>query len=215
MTSKHTIYCGIALLVAALIYTAIVYPALPDLMPIHWNLRGEPDGWAEKRYAVWMMPGMMALLLAFLPALPALSPRQFSMASFLGTYNDMMLMVITLLGYLDILMLRAALDPHMPFFKALMIGMHLMFILLGNVLGKTRRNYFMGIRTPWTLSSDEVWIGTHRMGARVFVATGIIGIVAVCLGVPPEATLLLLIPLIVAPIVYSYVLYKRLEATKP
>ena len=214
MNSKHAIYCGITLVAAVLIYTAIVYPALPDLMPIHWNLRGEPDGWAEKRYAVWMMPGTMALLLALLPALPALSPRQFSMETFLGTYNDTMLMVITLLGYLDILLLRAALDPHLPFFKALMIGMHLMFILLGNLLGKTRRNYFMGIRTPWTLSSDEVWIGTHRMGARLFVVTGLIGIVAICLGVPPAATLLLLIPMTLIPVVYSYVLYKRLEGNK-
>ena len=214
MKSKHAIYCGLALIVGVLIYTLVVYPALPAQIPIHWNWRGEVDGWADKRYAVWFMPGTMICLLALLPAFPMISPRKFDMESFLPTYNDTMLMVIALLGYMDVIMLRAALDPELPFFKALMIGIFLLFALMGNVLGKTRRNFFMGIRTPWTLASEEVWIGTHRMAARIFVMTGILGIVAICLGVPPIVTLILIVPMTLVPLIYSYVLYQQIEGKK-
>ena len=215
MNTRQTMIWGGLLLAALFIYTAAVYPALPDRMPIHWNIRGEPDGWADKRTACSMMPGTILLLLALIPALPAMSPRNYKIEPFLPTFNYLMLVVSGLMGYLHLLMIQAALNPKLDFAKGLMIGIYLMFVLLGNVLGKTRRNFFMGIRTPWTLASEDVWIATHRLGGRVFVAGGVLGMILACLGISVIYSVVLLVMLPFIPIIYSYVYYKRIESGTP
>jgi uncharacterized membrane protein len=83
--------------------------------------------------------------------------------------------------------------------------------VIGNVLGKVRRNFWMGVRTPWTLANDTVWAATHRLAARLMVAAGLLGAMAVWLGVPIAICFVLLIAALLVPAVYSLVLYKRLE----
>ena len=83
----------------------------------------------------------------------------------------------------------------------------LFFALIGNVLGKVRRNFWVGVRTPWTLASDKVWIATHRLAARLMVVAGMIG----ALGVPVALCFGLLMLALFVPVVYSYFLYQRLE----
>jgi uncharacterized membrane protein len=89
--------------------------------------------------------------------------------------------------------------------------MFVFFALIGNLLGKVRRNFWMGIRTPWTLASEEVWIATHRLGARLMVAAGIAGAVCVALGVPLPVCFALLIGSLLIPVLYSLWLSKKLE----
>jgi uncharacterized membrane protein len=215
MNTKQTMIWGGLLMAALLIYTAAVYPALPARMPIHWNIRGEPDGWADKQIAVLMMPGTMLLLLALVPALPALSPRNYKIEPFLPTFNYLMLIVSGLMGYIHLIMIQAALNPKLDFAKVMMIGIYLMFALMGNVLGKTRRNFFMGIRTPWTLANDDVWIATHRLGGRVFVAGGVLGVLLTCLGMPQTYSFAFLMVLAFIPVIYSYIYYKQIDAGTP
>jgi uncharacterized membrane protein len=94
----------------------------------------------------------------------------------------------------------------------MMGGMFLFFALMGNVLGKVRRNFWVGVRTPWTLASEAVWVRTHRQTAWVWVAGGTVGFLAILAGVPPLLALILVLPpLVLYPVVYSLVLYKRLE----
>src|SRR4051794_34420634 len=98
MTTRQATKIGLFLIAAAVLYALILYPALPDRIPIHWNIRGEPDGWADKRWAVWMMPGVMGLLVALLRLLPAMSPRQFEIEAFAPTFNYLMFVCIALMG---------------------------------------------------------------------------------------------------------------------
>jgi uncharacterized membrane protein len=211
MKTRHAIISGLVLTVTALVYAWVLYPALPDRIPIHWNIHGEVDGWADKRVAIYLMPGTMALLVALLVALPWLSPRNFAIEPFRGTFNALMLLSTGLMGFVHAVMLQAALRPEMDSGRVLVIGFFLFFALLGSGLGKVRRNFWIGIRTPWTLASDAVWDPTHRLAGWVLVATGILGALATWRGVPVAYcfTLLLVAPLV--PVLYSLWLSKRLE----
>ena len=209
MKTKQALVCGALLIGAALLYALILYPRLPDLIPIHWNIRGEVDGWAEKRWAVLMMPGMMTLLVGMMLVLPAMSPRQFRVESFLSTFNYLMIVCTALMGYIHLVMLQAALHPELDMGRALISGIFLFLALTGNVLGRVRRNFWMGVRTPWTLASDRVWVATHRLTGRLMVGAGIAGAIAIWLGVPIALCFTLLILALLAPVVYSYLLYHR------
>ncbi len=95
--------------------------------------------------------------------------------------------------------------------RALIAGIFLFIAFMGNVMGKVRRNFYIGFRVPWTLASDRVWNDTHRLAAWVMVAAGLIGFVLVVAGVSPVVALGLLIGSMLIPAVYSFVHYKSLE----
>lgn len=211
MSAKKALVVAVALTVAAVVYSVVLYPALPQLVPTHWNIRGEVDGWGSRPIAALLMPGTMALLLLMILGLPWLSPRNFTVDTFRETFNYVMVSVIALMGYLHVIMLQAGLYPKLDLSKALVGGIMLFFALIGNVLGKVRRNFWMGVRTPWTLANDTVWIATHRLAARLFVGTGILGAFATWLGFPLPACFVLLMVIIFVPVLHSLMLYKRLE----
>ena len=95
--------------------------------------------------------------------------------------------------------------------RALIAGMFLFFALLGNVMGKVRKNFYIGIRVPWTLASDRVWNDTHRLAAWLMVAGGIIGFLLVIAGLPIVWSIGVLLVTFLIPVVYSFVHYKALE----
>jgi uncharacterized membrane protein len=212
MTARQALTAGALLTAAALVYAWVLYPALPAQIPIHWNLRGEVDGWGDKAWAIYLMPGTMALFMAMIPGLPWLSPRAFSVDRFRGTFHYVMLLLIAMMGYLHVVMLQAALHPGWESGRALIAGLLGFMALLGNVLGKVRRNFWIGVRTPWTLASDRVWTATHRLAARLLVAAGLLGAILVLVGVHPAICFGLLLAALLVPAGYSLVLYKRLEA---
>src|SRR5262249_10492038 len=123
-------------------------------------------------------------------------------------------LVVALFGFMHVLSLAAALQGGnaFPMGRWLVAGFFVFFALLGNVLGQVRRNFWMGVRTPWTLANETVWIQTHRLTAWIFVAGGLVGFVAVVAGAPLVWCFISFLVLLVAvPVVYSFVLYKRLE----
>jgi uncharacterized membrane protein len=211
MTTRHALIAGVVMTAAALIYAWALYPALPELIPIHWNLRGEVDGWGDKQWAIYFMPGMMALFIAMLYALPGLSPGQFALEPFRETFNYVMVLCMALFGYLHVLMLQAALHPEVETGRLLITGLCLFFALTGNELREVRRNFWVGVRTPWTLASDEVWMATHRLAARLMVGAGMVGALGIWLGMPVAQCFGLLMAALLVPVVYSYFLYQRLE----
>jgi uncharacterized membrane protein len=115
------------------------------------------------------------------------------------------------MGYLHLIILWGGMHPEESIIRWLVGGIFLFFALLGNVLGRVRRNFWIGVRTPWTLASEAVWIQTHRLSAWLFAAAGLVGLVAVLAGVPMEVCFFGLIGAALIPAVYSLILYKRLE----
>lgn len=214
MSTRAALLAGAAMTAAGLGYAWVLYPSLPALIPIHWNIHGQVDGWAPKEWAALMLPGMMVVMLGMLVGLPWLSPRQFDVAAFRGTFNYVMVLAVGLMGYIHVVSLQAALHPEMESGRVLVGGLFLFFAAMGNVLGRVRRNFWMGIRTPWTLASDAVWDATHRLAARLMFGAGLLGGLAVLLGAPVAPCFVILMIALLYPTLHSLLLYKRLEGER-
>ena len=206
-------YYGVAalLVIAASIAFALALPSLPERVPVHWNAVGEVDHYGSPWTLFAAGPGAMAGIMALFAVLPVLSPRRFQVDTFERTYLAMMLIIVALLGYVFGLVLLAGLHQPVAMPGALVGGLCVMSILLGNLLGKVRRNFYIGIRTPWTLASERVWYATHRMGARWIVATGVLGLALLVTGVSALIAVAIVMAGFLVPVVYSLVFYKRLE----
>lgn len=211
MKTRSAVIAVLAILAAGLGAWAAVYGRLPARIPIHWNIHGQVDGWAGKGTALTILAGVVLLFLLFILAGEWLSPVSFKISPFRETFNYMMVICAALMLYIHAIVLLSGLHPDRNFGRWLVGGMFVFFALIGNLLGKVRRNFWMGIRTPWTLASEEVWIATHRLGARLMVAAGIAGAVCVALGVPLPVCLALLIGSLLIPVLYSLWLSKKLE----
>ncbi len=193
-----------------------LYPSLPDRIPTHWNIKGQVDGYGNKQWAVFLMPVFMVGMLVLFYFLPALSPKHFEVDAFRPTYLYIMVIVTALFAYLHLLTLYAvwksvAQQEQFDLGRPLIAGIFLMYALLGNVLGKVRKNFYIGVRVPWTLASDRVWNDTHRLAAWIMVSAGLLGFIMTLIGVPLLYSIALLIVSAFVPIIYSFVHYKALE----
>ena len=210
MRTRHYL-AGAAMAAAAAAIFVIAYPSLPERVPIHWDIHGRPDGFGSPWALFLAGPALMAGIVGLFALLPWLSPKRFEVDTFRQTYLDLMLIVEALVGYFFAVGLWAGLTGAVDTALAVVVGLCLAAILIGNLLGKVRRNFFIGIRTPWTLASDRVWYATHRFAARVLVLAGVVALVAAIAGAPAWTAIALVIAGFLVPVVYSLVLYKRLE----
>ena len=201
---------AIGLIVVAFCGTWLVYGSLPDRLPMHWNVRGEVDGYSAKAWGAWLLPGAMLLMLGLFAVLPRISPRHFEIDTFRATYAFISLLVIALFGFLQVLTIAQARNEHLHAGTWLANAMYVFFALLGNLMGRVRRNFFVGIRVPWTLASERVWNDTHRLAAWLWTAAGLLGLLFGLFGHVLVGVVLIVLAAIV-PIVYSYVHYKNLE----
>lgn len=208
---------GLTLLAAAAsVYVLFFqYDRMPELVPTHWGIDGKADGWTPKSniyFVFFLVPSMMVAILAMTLVLPWLSPKHFEVERFGSTFGYVMALINAMCLYIHGILLFATVNPDTTVPGRWIIGgICLMFALMGNVLGQVRRNFWMGVRTPWTLASEVVWNQTHRLAAWLFVAAGIVGVVLVVLDVSPVITFVLIIVSALVPVFYSLVLYKILE----
>jgi uncharacterized membrane protein len=212
MTTAQKYYlAAAAVILAAFAGTVVAYPQLPAVVPLHWDAHGNVNGWGPKWSLFLYGPGLMALFVLLFSALPWLSPKKFEIDSFRATYLYIMMTLVALLAYIHVLVLGAALGVALDMSRAIMGGVCLLIALMGNVLGKVRRNFYIGVRTPWTIANEQVWNATHRFAAKTFFAGGVAGLLAVILRapfwVPMSAILIAALP----PVIYSLLFYKRLE----
>jgi uncharacterized membrane protein len=187
---------------------------LPEKVPIHWNIRGEADGFVPRDGALGyllILPGVMAGVTLLGWVLPWLSPRGFDLDRFRDTFCYIIALVVAMFGYLHLVTLVAGFGLTFDLNRVLLGGMFLFLALLGNVLGKVQRNFFVGVRTPWTLASETVWIRTHRLAAWLFTAGGLLAALAILIGLHPLVAFVLFGVAALTPVVYSLWLYKKLE----
>jgi len=212
MTLNQKYYLAAAAVVlSSLAGTILAYPQLPPVVPIHWDAHGQVNGWGPKWSLFFYGPGMMLGIILLVSALPWLSPKKFEVDSFRCTYLYIMVMIVAMLAYCQLLIVISALGVALDVSRAIEGGVCLMIALLGNVLGKVRRNFFVGIRTPWTIANEQVWNATHRLGAKTFFAGGLLGLVAVILRAPFWLPVTAVIVAVLIPVIYSLMFYKQLE----
>lgn len=154
-----------------------------DNIPVHWNAQGVADRFSDRQealYLLWLIPGMAALGALVFAILPQIEPLQGNLFKSRKAYNAVwistMILFLGIHGGISYMMtLGSGADMQSNEFVRLVIaGTGILFIVLGNYLPKTRQNWFLGIRTPWTLSSEYTWEKTHRLAGRLFFATGFI-----------------------------------------
>jgi uncharacterized membrane protein len=208
---------GLVLAGAAAVVSLYHWAELPDPMPTHFDPHGHPNGYSSRLVGALLMPVMIAVLSGLWVVLARISPIGFSLRRFEGTVGVVGLAIEAFLLLVHMEMLRAA-TTGTPFSLGIMsLGMGSLFLVLGNAMGKVRRNFFLGVRTPWTLADEEVWGRTHRLAGKLFVAAGLV-VMSTSL-MPTHGlgwALLVAAPLIVAglvPVVYSYRVYRRLHPT--
>jgi uncharacterized membrane protein len=216
MTLNQKYYGGAAAVILAVLAGSLVaYPSLPSVVPIHWDAHGQVNGWGPKWSLLLYGPGMMLFIVLVFSALPWLSPRKFEVDSFRATYLYIMIIVVAMMAYCNLLILMSALGSLagvvLDVSRAVEGGACLLLALTGNVLGKVRRNFFVGIRTPWTIANEQVWNATHRFAARTFFAGGLLGLLAVIVKAPFWLPLAAILIAALAPVIYSLVFYKQLE----
>jgi len=148
--------------------------------------------------------------------LPMISPRGFRLDGSGAAFYQSVLAIIAALVVLHVIVLRASLTTSAPSKALILIPIGLLLLILGNLMGKLRKNFFIGIRTPWTLASDEVWSRTNRLGGRLFVLGGL-AVIACSLFPGPSLPVILTVVALAAgvPVIYSYLLYRRIEGFGP
>lgn len=196
---------------AAFLSSALVYPKLPETIPTHWDISGRPDGWSSRAWGAWMIPVFLLGMWGLAWILPKIDPRGRNYAKFGDTFEAIIDSVMLFTLALHIVLLRSSLGYFVPMERVIPIGVGILLIIIGNLLPRARSNWFVGIRTPWTLSSDRVWEKTHRFGGRVFVAGGLLITLAglFWVGAVPAVLLTVMILCAASVLIYSYLEWKR------
>jgi uncharacterized membrane protein len=210
MSGKYYLV-GMLLTAAVLVATVIAYPHLPSSVATHWNLHNQPNGYSPKWALFLIGPGFMAGIMLLMYFLPWLSPKNFEVDSFRSTYLQIMLMLVTMVAYFSAVILWAGVGHPLNVGRAIVGGVCLLFALLGNLMGKVRRNFYIGVRTPWALANERVWNATHRFAAKTFVAGGLVGLALTAAGLNGRPVIVVLMVGALVPIVYSLIFYKQLE----
>lgn len=212
MTTRLTVILSTILILAALLAGLLLWDRLPDQVASHWNENDQVDGYMTKTWGVLLMPLVsLGMLLLFL-VLPNIDPLKANIASFRPVFNVFILLMIGFMTYMHGLTLAWGLGYQQFKMSAAMLPfMGLILIAAGWLMRSAKRNFFIGIRTPWTLSSDTVWEQTHKVGSVLFMLSGALAILGAFFG-GITAVWLVMAPMgaaVIFIVIYSYVLYRR------
>jgi len=166
------------ILAAMFAAAAVAWPAAPDRIPMHWNLSGQVDRYGGKVEGLLLMPLVALGIYLLLLVLPRIDPGRANYPGFRGSYNTIRIAVLALFAALYAMIQVWVWTGHVNIAQIAPIAIGVLFVFLGAVLGKIRPNWFVGIRTPWTLSSKTAWVRTHRAGGWVFMLDGLATIAA-------------------------------------
>lgn len=212
MTTRLTTIIVLALILGATLAGALLWNQLPDPMASHWDANDQVNGYMSKFWGVFMMPLILLGMFLIFLVIPQIDPLKANIAQFRETFNLFIAFMVGFMVYIHALTLRWNLGyTDFGISKGMLPAMGLLFIVIGSLLRKAKRNFFIGIRTPWTLSSDAVWDKTHQLGAVLFMASGVLAVIGGFIG-GMVAFWMLMVPLFGSTIfllVYSYVLYQR------
>ena len=204
---------GLAIIAGLLITFALTlatYPTVPDRVVSHWNAAGQADGYSSKFWGLFLIPLIMTGFVALFAVLPRIDPYKMNYEKFRDYYEGFILLFVLFFLAIQVQIILWSIgyqvSPNLTF--PLLIGM--LFIYIGFLLGHTEQNWFVGIRTPWTLSSKTVWKKTHELGGKLFKIAGVIS----CAGIVAGAYALwfILVPVLavaVYTVVYSYTEFQK------
>lgn len=186
------------------------YPSLPPIVASHWDAAGNANGHLSRAWGVFLLPLILFAISLIFFAIPRIDPKRENIKKFIKYFDRFLLAFGIFFYYIYVLTLLWNLGYQFDFRVFVLPAVAVLFYLIGVLLPHTELNWTIGIRTPWTISSERVWKKTHEVGGFAFKASGVIGLVGSAF--PALAIWFLLVPVIASTIglvVYSYVLYER------
>ena len=211
MSIKATTILVLIMIAVAVIAGLLLWNQLPEQMASHWNSNDQVDGYMTKFWGVFLMPLVILGMLALFIVVPNIDPLKANIAQFRGAFNLFIVLISAFMLYVHGLTLAWSLGyQEFKMSAAMLPFLGVVFIFIGYMLRQAKRNFFIGIRTPWTLSSDMVCDKTHQLGSILFMASGALAIIGSFFG-GMTAFWLFFVPLMASTVVlfvYSYVLYR-------
>ena len=211
-----TEWWSVIMIVLAFLAGAHFYSRFPAQVPTHWNFQGQVNGYSSPLLAAFLLPAMMLVLYLVFLLLPYIDPKKDQYAAFASAYHHFKDLIV---GFLFVLFILIGLNGlgyqiNIGFWAPVLVG--LLFIIIGALLNKIKMNWFLGIRTPWTLSSETVWAKTHQLSSRVLMLAGVLIALTAFLPSPARSVLFIaaLALIIFALPIYSYFLYAKEKKEK-
>jgi uncharacterized membrane protein len=193
------------------LFSLAVFSRLPERVPVHWGISGDPNRYGSRIEGAFLMPALMVVLYVIMQWYPSRDPRAPNIAKFRGAYDTVVAAIIAFLGVVHVVALGSSLGWRVDITTTAVLGVGALFLVLGNLLPLVRSNFIFGIRTPWTLSSESVWTRSHRVGGYTMVAAGLLTIVSAFLA-RPIGLVVAIVSLVASgliPVVYSYLLWSK------
>ena len=200
----------LVLTIAAVIASIVVYPQLPEQMPTHWSATGEANDWSSRLWGAWLLPLMMALVWFIMRALPHIDPRRANYEKFSGMYDWLVILILVFMLGMHVVTLMAATGTPVRMDRVMMPAVGVFIAIMGLMIPRAHPNWFIGIRTPWTLTSDLSWQRTHKLGGSLMVVLGLLMVLSTFIA--PEIAIWVLAAAAIAITVflfaYSYQVWK-------
>jgi uncharacterized membrane protein len=203
----------IGIVLAPFVYLAIIWSTLPEKVPTHWNYKGEVDQWGDKYSLIALLFLLPVLTYLLLSVIPRIDPKK-KMRQMGGKYYQLKFILVLFMSMLAFIILYLTDNPSVSSPNLISIPIGILFIALGNYFKVIQPNYFIGIKTPWTLENKEVWKLTHILAGKLWIIGGLI-IVVGSLAIDESAFIYILLTTIaiitLVPVVYSYLKFKELK----
>jgi uncharacterized membrane protein len=212
MKTRTTILITLVLAGLAFLVGAYLYPAIGEPMAIHWGADGRADGYGSRFEGLFLLPIIALGAALIMLGIPALDPLKKNIEKFRDQYNLFVVFMSVFFYYLYALTLLYNFGLTFSMTTFLIPAYALLMVFSGHLIKKAKRNYFIGIRTPWTLANEVVWDRTHRFGGTVFQAAGLLCLPGMLF--PPMAFLWMMVTILGAAllvVVYSYLVFRQEE----
>jgi len=194
---------------------AYLYPAMPDYIASHWNAAGDVDGYLPKSWSLFLMPVVLVLIMLFMLLIPRIDPLKANIEKFRGYFDNFTVILVLFLFYIYLLTMFWNIGMKFNMTQLMSPAFAALLYYTGVLVENSRKNWFIGIRTPWTMSSEKVWNKTHKLGGKLFKASGVIALLGIFL--PSYVFIIIVVPVLLVAVytaVYSYLEYNK-ERRRP
>lgn len=205
----------LTIIIVSFLLAIYLYPQMPSKMASHWGVNGEVNGFMSKFWGLFLMPIISLGMFLLFFFLPKIDPLRNNIQKFKKHYDNFILLLISFLFYIYLLTIVWNLNFKFDLIRFLSPAFAILFYYVGILVENSKQNWFIGIRTPWTLSNETVWDKTHKLGGKMFKITAIIAILGMLL--PEYAIYLILMPVILTVIItagYSYWVYGKTKTKR-
>ncbi len=211
---KPSSWITIAMVAAFYAIAFYFYPQMPKQMASHWNAQGAVDDYTSRFMGLFLFPFIATGMALLFVTIPLTDPLKSNIAKFRKYYDWFVLVFLLFFQYLYVLTIIWIKNVSFDMMRALLPAVGILFFYIGIMIQNSKRNYMVGIRTPWTLANDEVWNKTHVLGGRLFMAAGVIDAIGAIWH--EHGLLFILFPVLLVALVtviYSYIIYQKINRT--